>query len=175
MLARQNWPKRQKCQIYERLKFKTATREGYRDSGDKVGLVGRARQTLLDQGGCSWLHQSVARGLCKVSSLLLGEKHKPQKVSAQCTAKQSQRKRNRKRKREGEWKNEAEKWISSVANFLRACCCGHLQHTHTHRNREKVTHILHYTKCKQLYLTSPPAFSFSPLHTDPTLFLSVKR
>lgn len=43
-----NWPKRQKCQIYERLKFKSATREGYRESGDEVALVGRARQTLSD-------------------------------------------------------------------------------------------------------------------------------
>lgn len=43
-----NWPKRQKCQIYERLKFKTATREGYRESEDEEGLAGRARQTLLD-------------------------------------------------------------------------------------------------------------------------------
>lgn len=146
--------------------------------GRKWGRGGIGRSCQADAFGLRWLLLAAPESCARImQSLKPAFRRKTQTAKSFRTVHcKTKPKQEEKQKERGRVKKRSRKMNFQCCQLFAGLLLRALAtHTHTHRNREKVTHILHYTKCKQLYLTSPPAFSFSPLHTDPTLFLSVKR
>lgn len=148
----------------------------------KWGRGGIGRSCQADAFGLRWLLLAAPERCARVmQSLKPAFRRKTQTAKSfrtvHCKTKPKQEEKQKEKER-GRVKKRSRKMNFQCCQLFAGLLLRALAtytHTHTHRNRVKVTHILHYTKCKQLYPTSPPAFSFSPLHTDPTLFLSVKR
>lgn len=143
----------------------------------KWGRGGIGRSCQADAFGLRWLLLAAPERCARVmQSLKPAFRRKTQTAKSFRTVHcKTKPKQEEKQKERGRVKKRSRKMNFQCCQLFAGLLLRALA-THTQKQRKSYAYFaLQAMQCKQLYLTSPPAFSFSPLHTDLTLFLSVKR